>query len=98
MNHPLPVPEEPLDPANQSLSDALRMSFKVLKLVMFILVIAFLFSGVMIVDQREVAVISRFGRLTGEPREPGFRLAWPYPIDEQIRVLAIGRVQEPRRR
>lgn len=78
--------EEPLDPANQSLSDALRLSFRVLKLVMVFLVIGFLVSGVVSVNQDEVVLLSRFGQLVGEPRGPGLHFAWPYPIDEQIRV------------
>jgi membrane protease subunit HflK len=84
--HPLTVIEEPLDPANQSLADALRLSFRVLKLVMCLLIIAFLLSGIFMVDQKEVVVVSRFGRPVGDPREPGLNFAWPYPIDEQIRV------------
>lgn len=82
----LNVVEEPLDPANQSLADALRMSFGVLKFVMVLLVGAFMVSGLVCVDQREVVVLARFGELAGDPRPPGLHLAWPYPVDEQIRV------------
>ena len=84
--HPLTVIEEPLDPANQSLADALRLSFRVLKLVMFLLIIAFLLSGIFMVDQKEVVVVSRFGRPVGDPRKPGLNFAWPYPIDALIKV------------
>lgn len=79
-------PETPLDPANQSLADALRLSFRILKLVMVALVVVFLFSGVTMVDQRQVVVLSRFGRLVGEPLGPGLHFAWPFPIDEKIEV------------
>ena len=82
---PLPVIEEPLDPANQSLADALRLSFRVLKIVMIFLVIIFLFSGVVIVDEREVVVLARFGRQVAVLK-PGLRVALPYPIHEQIHV------------
>lgn len=84
--HDLQVTKEPLDPANQSLADALRLSFRVLKFVMIILVAIFLLSGVFMVDQKEVVVVMRFGRLVGDPREPGLNFAWPYPIDELRRV------------
>ncbi|HSW45118.1 MAG TPA: SPFH domain-containing protein [Phycisphaerae bacterium] len=84
--HPLVVTEESLDPANQSLADALRLSFRALKAVMVILIGLFMISGIVMVDQKEVVVISRFGQLVGEPREPGLHFAWPYPIDEQIKV------------
>ncbi|NLX23201.1 MAG: hypothetical protein GXY55_16240 [Phycisphaerae bacterium] len=82
----LQVIEEPLDPANQSLADALRLSFYVLKFLMLILVVIFLLSGLVCVDQSEVVVLSRFGRLVGDAREPGLHFAWPSPVDEQIRV------------
>ena len=85
-DHSLPVIEEPLDPANQSLADALRASFRVLKVVMFVLAIAFVFSGVFTVEQTERAVLARFGRQEGAPREPGLHFALPYPIDEVVKV------------
>jgi modulator of FtsH protease HflK len=80
------LPEMPLDPANQSLADALRMSFRILKFVMVALVIVFLFSGITIVDQRQVAVLSRFGRLLERPLGPGLHMAMPFPIDERVDV------------
>lgn len=82
----LAVIEEPLDPANQSLSDALRLSFWCLKLVMFCLIIGFMLSGLVCVDQGEVVVVTRLGRLDGEPRKPGLGWAWPYPIGEKLKV------------
>lgn len=82
----MPVAEEPLDPANQSLADALRASFWVLKFVMLVVVILFLFSGVFVVDQTEVVVLSRFGELQGAPRQPGLHFAFPFPIDETTEV------------
>ena len=83
---PLAVVEEPLDPANQSLADALRASFRVLKVVMLLLIVIFLFSGVFMVDQNEVVVLSRLGKPTGPPSEPGLHFAFPYPIDAKVRV------------
>ncbi len=82
----LAVIEEPLDPANQSLADALRASFRVLKVIMIVVVACFLGSGFYIVDQNEVAVLTRFGRLSGDLRKPGFHVAFPYPIDQKTRV------------
>src|SRR5436190_20274143 len=72
---PLAVVEEPLDPANQSLADALRASFRVLKAVMLLLIVIFLFSGMFMVDQNEVVVLSRLGKPTGPPNEPGLHFA-----------------------
>lgn len=82
----LPVIEEPLDPANQSLSDALRLSFWFLKLVMFCLIIGFMLSGLVCVDQGEVVLVTRLGKLDGEPRKPGLSWAWPYPVGEKTKV------------
>ncbi len=74
----------PLDAANQSLADALRASFGILKVVMFVLVVMYCFSGVNCVEENEQAVIMRFGKLLPEIREPGLSIAFPYPIDETI--------------
>ena len=78
--------EEPLDPANQSLSDALRLSFRCLKLVMFFLIIGFMLSGLVCVETGEVVLVTRMGRMDGEPRKPGLSWAWPYPIGEKTRI------------
>lgn len=86
--------EAPLDAANQSLSDALQASFWVLKIVMLFVVGVFLFSGVFMVDEREVAVLTTFGKPKGEVRKPGLHWAWPYPIDEVIRVSTTSREVE----
>jgi len=88
----LPVVEEPLDPANQSLADALRASFWVLKFVMLVVIVLFLFSGMFVVDQTEVAVLSRFGKLQGAPRQPGLHFAFPFPIDEVTDVTTAPKI------
>jgi regulator of protease activity HflC (stomatin/prohibitin superfamily) len=57
---------------------------------MFVLVIVFLCSGVHIVDNSEEAVVFRFGRMRlnneGEPFQPGFLSAFPYPVDEVVKL------------
>ena len=83
--------EAPLDPASQSLSDALRASFWLLKLVMIVILGCFAFSGMFIVDANEVAIVSHFGSPSKMPLRPGFHPAWPYPIDEVIRVTTSTR-------
>ena len=85
----LPVVEEGLDAANQSLADALRLSFKILKVAMFLIVISFLCSGFFTVDQNQVGLVLRFGAFTdgsdgGKARGNGFQVALPDPIDEKI--------------
>ena len=83
----LPVIEEPLDPANQSLADALRASFRVLKVVMILVLVVYLCSGFFIVDRTETAILTRFGRRVSEdPLRAGLHVAWPYPIDQVQKV------------
>lgn len=87
------VGAEPLDPAQESLADALKVSFFLLKVVMFGLLAWYLFaSGLFNVSEQQVAVRLRFGNLVGDgparqvigPGGPYFTL--PYPIDEVIKV------------
>ncbi len=80
------VDDTPLDAASQSLADALRASFQILKYLMFGLVVVYLFSGVTFVQPSEKAVVARVGRILDDVHEPGLLLAWPYPIDDVIRL------------
>ncbi len=82
----LNVPDAPLDAANQSLADALRASFNVLKGIMVLLVVLFMFSGVKCVQEHQRAVVLRFGRLLPIERDSGLSWALPYPVDETLRV------------
>src|SRR5581483_2016984 len=88
-NSPLP-PERPLDSGSEALTEALRSSFWIIKLVMFLLLIVFLGSGFFTVEPQEQAMIIRLGRPVGTGQKallgPGFHLSFPYPIDEHIKV------------
>lgn len=79
-----------LDPAQQSLAEALRVSFGILKLAMFALLIAYAFSGVFSVGSNEVALRLRFGDYVGSPGsrvlERGTYLAAPFPIEQVVKV------------
>lgn len=94
-----PPPETPLDPGSQALADALRSSFFIVKIVMVILLVVFLGSGFYTVGPQERAIVLRFGKTVGEGedalRGPGPHLAFPYPIDEVVRV-PISEVQTAR--
>ncbi len=80
----LEVVEPPLDAAHQSLADALRASFGVLRGIMLILVILYLASNVRSIDAHEEALILRLGRLHRVVDKPGLVWAFPFPIDEII--------------
>ena len=87
------VSETGFDPANQSLADALRRSFGILKLVMFVLVILYFFSGFFSVEQHEVGLVTRYGRIVGvgstldsAVQGPGWHWSWPYPFERWVKV------------
>ncbi len=79
-----------VDPAQQSLAEALRVSFAILKLAMLALVVAYAFSGTFSVGSNEVALRLRFGDYVGDPGggvlERGTYLAAPFPIEEIVKV------------
>jgi len=76
--------DEPLDAANQSLADALRASFSVLKGIMAVLVIVYLFSNVKSVESHEEALVLRLGALRRVVDRPGLVWAMPHPIDQIV--------------
>lgn len=76
--------EEPMDAANQSLSDALRASFGILKLIMIVLIVLYLFSNVRRIDSHEQALVLRMGKLQSTVHEAGLVWAFPFPIDEIV--------------
>jgi len=80
----LEAAEEPLDAANQSLSDALRASFRILKGIMMVLVLLYLFSNVRRIESHEQALILRLGRLMPTVYDAGVVWAFPFPIDEIV--------------
>jgi len=85
----LPVREE-FDAAGKSLTDALRISFAILKVIMAVLVVLFITSGIFRVQSDEQAFVLRLGKIRGfgESRilNPGLHWALPEPIDEIIRI------------
>src|SRR5215467_2201707 len=95
---PAPGPERPVDAGSEALTEALRSSFWIVKVVMFLLLIVFLGSGFFTVEPQEQAMIIRLGRPVGEGQKallgPGLHWSFPYPIDEYVKVpiAAIQRV------
>ncbi|MDB6029528.1 MAG: Band 7 protein [Verrucomicrobiales bacterium] len=86
------VPLTSEDAGSQALSDALRSSFVIVKIVLFGLLIIFLGSGFFQVGPQERVIILQFGKPKGVGEKallmPGFHWAWPAPIDEIQRVPA----------
>ncbi|HDS84883.1 MAG TPA: protease modulator HflK [Phycisphaerales bacterium] len=85
-----------LDAAGQSLTNALRVSFTILKVIMVLLIVLFAVSGVFRVQPDEEALVLQFGRFRGEGEHrilrPGLKFAFPEPISEVIRI-PVQRVQ-----
>lgn len=79
-----------LDAAGKSLSEALRMSFIILKVIMVVLIVAFLASGFETVGSNEQALVLRFGKIRGVGEQrllgPGPHWILPYPIDEIVKI------------
>ena len=80
------------DAGSQALSDALRSSFFIVKIIMVVLVLAFLSSGFFTVGPQEKAILLRMGKPVGEGEQalfnPGPHWAFPKPIDEIERIPA----------
>jgi membrane protease subunit HflK len=83
------------DPASESLAEALKLSLRILKWIMALLIILFLGSGIFMVEQHEVAMVLRFGKIQGTMADrilkPGLHWTWPYPLSEVVK-LPMGRV------
>lgn len=80
------------DTATQSLQDALRKTFFILKGIMVLLVLWFVTSGIFSVQENEKALILRFGKIRPYGAEgklvldSGLKWTWPAPISEIIRI------------
>ncbi len=76
------------DAGTRSLSDALKISFIVLKLIMIALVIFFVASAFETVGSDEEAIVLRFGKMRGEVLKSRSVPYWifPYPIEEMIKI------------
>src|SRR5258706_4188788 len=97
---PTPTPERAQEDAGSTaLSEALRSSFFVVKVVMAILVLYFLGSGIFTVPSQQKAIILRFGKPVGTGPDqllgPGLHWSFPSPIDEVVKI-SIGELQEVR--
>jgi len=91
------VSEQP-SAQRKALLDSLDAAFGFLRWAGVLAVIAVLCSGITFVRPDEVALVMRFGRLTGatpadQVHRPGVLLALPYLVDQVVRV-PVKRVQE----
>lgn len=86
-----------MDPANQSLADALRLSFRILQIAILGLLVTFLFSGFQTVQEGYTGVKTVFGAIQGEGADaqlaPGLEPFWPYPVGEIVVFESRRRIQ-----
>lgn len=75
-----------LDPAHQSLSDAIRITFRILQLAMIVLAALFVFSGFQSVKEGEQGIRLLFGKVKAAKLDPGFRFSFPFPVGELVKV------------
>lgn len=75
-----------LDPANQSLADAIRITFRILQAGMVVLFGLYLLSGFQMVKEGEHGIRLLFGKIETKSLDPGFRFSWPFPFGELVKV------------
>jgi membrane protease subunit HflK len=90
---------EELDAAGKYLSEALRISFITLKIIMIVLLVVFFASGFRTVEPDEQALVLRYGRIRGAGDKrllgPGPHWVLPYPIEEIIKIPVGKKVNMP---
>ena len=74
------------DARARALAEALQSSFKVIRVLMVVLAVAFLCSGITKVGSGEKGLLLQFGKYKAPPLEPGLHFAWPNPIDQIVKV------------
>lgn len=75
-----------MDPANQSLHDALRITYRLVQLSTVVLGVLFLLSGFQTVKEGEQGIRLLFGRREPELVQPGLGFSAPYPLGELVKV------------
>jgi membrane protease subunit HflK len=90
---------EPLSPGYAYFSNALKVSFTLLKVIMIILIGVFVISGFRKVEHDEQALVLRFGKIRGLGENrllgPGLKMLWPYPVHEIIRIPVTKKINLP---
>ena len=88
------APEVPMDASSQALTESLRSSFAIVRVLMVFLVVVFIGSGIFKVEPNERAMILRFGKPLGQGAQallgPGLHWSYPKPIDEYVKVSVTG--------
>ena len=80
-----------MEAANQSLADALRITYRLILVLMVALVFVFIFTGVKQVNESEVGLKVTFGKITDRDLQPGAHFNLPFPLGE---ILSVSQSQK----
>jgi len=90
--HLIPSGKPDHDAGQEALADALAATFRMLRRVMVLVAVLYLFSGITLVEQHQQAFVLRFGKVqtrsTGEILQPGLHWTWPRPFAEVVKIDA----------
>jgi regulator of protease activity HflC (stomatin/prohibitin superfamily) len=75
-----------MDPATQSLSDALKITYRFVQFAVLALAVFYILSGFRRVHEGERGIRLLFGKVVAEDLGPGFRFSWPEPFGELVKV------------
>jgi regulator of protease activity HflC (stomatin/prohibitin superfamily) len=75
-----------MEAANKSLGDALRITYRLLQVVMVAIAALFVLSGFQQITEGESGVRVTLGRIDGANLDPGFRFSLPYPLGEIVKI------------
>jgi membrane protease subunit HflK len=93
------VANQQLSPGYMYLSNALKVSFVLLQVIMVVLIGLFLASGVKTVRYDEQALVLLFGKIRGAGEDrvlgPGLHFLWPYPIHEIVKIPVQRKINIP---
>ena len=84
-----PASNPPTDYGSEALAQALGVSFRILRYLMWVIVVLYAFSGLFQVRQHERAMVLVLGKLADGPDRllgPGFHITLPRPFAQVIRV------------
>jgi len=77
-----------MDAANESLTDALKITFRLVQLGMVVLVVLYCFSGFRMIQEGERGLGVRLGKIQDSNLEQGLAPGWPSPIGEIVPIGA----------
>jgi membrane protease subunit HflK len=75
-----------MDPANKSLTDALKIAYRLLQAAIVCLILLYLASGFQVVQLNQRGLRLTFGGISGQNIAPGLTASWPSPIGDLLRV------------